>query len=754
MNRARLFGIFVITIIFSVSDACSEEIEIDGEIDETIWQQAISIGDFKVTSPLTFDLPGNKTEVKIVSDAKGIYVGFINHQNNNESIVSNTLRDADIDTDYNELIIDFDGQSARAFGFKVSRTGAVQDSIWNDENRESVDWDGDWQHAVEVDDEFWSSEIFIPWSIVTMTAVETSTRKVNLYFSRWHQGKNQRFSFPAIDRQQKTFMRKFHPVELIYKATSKIDIFPYLAYSQDLESGGHKQRLGIDVFWKPTASQQINLTLNPDFGQVESDDLVVNFGAVETFFSEKRPFFRENHDLFDLQGPASLRLVHTPRIGGEPDTEETPASDIIGAVRYSNIGEMFDFGFLSAFEDDTNQVLGRDYFAARLRYKHEDFKIGFLKTRTERPQLNRRSDVSVIDFQADPIDELSLSGQYFETTIKINPIEPESATNQTDTAWWISAEWEPFDETSHELTYFDFGQLLDVSDFGFIEQVNRQRWRYEGSYLWTDFEFGVADSMVRDIEWSWSFESNDNYQNQNLPSQFETELITTFESTNGIEVEFQQKQSGIDDLITRGNNPVLFPVSYDIGVAYFSPQNNRFRYKISYVTGKDFLKGELREYEFEPSFQVTENIGISMGLEWKKNKSWVIWDEENVLEEFKRKEFTVAFNLNAVFAERHELRLKVESVALDAVAINEFEADVFGNLNLNDEPPDSFVLSEFAAQVRYRYEISALSELYIVYSRGGEYEREELGLSTLSLLNKGVDRDDNENVFVKVKLHF
>ena len=107
-----------------------------------------------------------------------------------------------------------------------------------------------------------------------------------------------------------------------------------------------------------------------------------------------------------------------------------------------------------------------------------------------------------------------------------------------------------------------------------------------------------------------------------------------------------------------------------------------------------------------------------------------------------------------MFAEKHEFRFKLESVALEARGLNEYTADQLGFLSSTGDTADSFSLSEFATQIRYRYEIGALSELFVVYSRGGEFEDERLGYNTFSLLNRAVNRDETENLIVKLKMHF
>ena len=285
-------------------------------------------------------------------------------------------------------------------------------------------------------------------------------------------------------------------------------------------------------------------------------------------------------------------MVHTPRIGGESDIEDTDANDIELAARYNYIGESFDVGVLAASEDDSNQVFGRDYFATRLQYKNNTSRFGILRTFTKRPSAAREATVSVLDFHIEVIDEVRVNGQWIDTEVESN------FTVFSDRGWWLSAEWEPSDEQSHEFYYFDYGQFMDVSDFGFVERVNRQQFNYEGSNQWTDFK-----SNIRDLELAWYLETKNNEQNHDLPNYYSFSLTTTFNSTRAIEVEYEQQNSGIDDLITRGNNPVYFPELYKFSFNYSSKQNYDFTYEVGMALGSDFLNGRRSELEFEPSWQ-------------------------------------------------------------------------------------------------------------------------------------------------------
>ena len=369
---------------------------IDGDLEEDHWYQATLYSNFQVTQPFSLKTPSYTTDVLVHSDDHGLYIGFINQQSKSSRIAHTSLRDEEIKSDFNEVIIDFDSQGKRGYGFKVSRNNAAQDSVWRDKNREETDWNGEWLHGVKIDEEQWQTEIFIPWSVVVSIENKGFTRDIKLYFSRWHQGKRQRSSYPATDRSQLSFMDEFNTYSAVIGYKPQVDYFPYLTLDRNLLLQDNNYKFGMDVFWKPNNNQQINLSLNPDFGQVESEDLVINFNAIETFESEKRPFFRENNDLFDIWGPETLRVIHTPRIGG--DDYEGDSRDIDAAVRLTQVGEKFDVSLLSAFEKSSRQLNGRDFFALRGQYKSANWTTGFIQTYVDRPDIKRKAITKLANF--------------------------------------------------------------------------------------------------------------------------------------------------------------------------------------------------------------------------------------------------------------------------------------------------------------------------------------------------------------------
>src|SRR3546814_7399780 len=96
---------------------------------------------------------------------------------------------------------------------------------------------------------------------------------------------------------------------------------------------------------------QLTAALNPDFGQVESDNLVVNFGATETYVSDKRPFFTENQGIFDFSLlDDNSQLIYTRRVGG-PSDDGHGAADINAAVKLNGSFGSTSYGVLAADED-------------------------------------------------------------------------------------------------------------------------------------------------------------------------------------------------------------------------------------------------------------------------------------------------------------------------------------------------------------------------------------------------------------------
>ena len=114
------------------------------------------------------------------------------------------------------------------------------------------------------------------------------------------------------------FFEKLDSLEVANYTKSKLNFFPYVSSNQNSVTRFDDNKIGAEIFYNSGTGKQINATFNPDFGQAESDDVVINFSAQETFYSEKRAFFNENQSLFNINNYDRYTVMNTRRIGSAP----------------------------------------------------------------------------------------------------------------------------------------------------------------------------------------------------------------------------------------------------------------------------------------------------------------------------------------------------------------------------------------------------------------------------------------------------
>ncbi len=205
--------------------------------------------------------------------------------------------------------------AAPATTSRVSSTDDIYDGVITDEPEFNKDWDGNWQHAVGEDDAGWTVEVLIPWHIASMRDAKGDTRTLKIYLDRVIGSTGERVAWPLASLERPRFLSDFAPIDVANYSQSLLAVTPYVSGLYDNVGESSDGDAGVDVFWKPNGQTQLTATVNPDFGQVESDDLVVNFDATETFISDKRPFFTENQGIFEFTHAVGLQpvAVHATR---------------------------------------------------------------------------------------------------------------------------------------------------------------------------------------------------------------------------------------------------------------------------------------------------------------------------------------------------------------------------------------------------------------------------------------------------------
>ena len=405
------------------------EIVIDGELNEAEWKQAQAFEDFVVTRPFSLEAPTYKTKVLVYSDLEGIYVGFVNQQPMETRDRRRHNRDMlRQDYDRNVVVVDFDNKGNSAYMLGVSLSESLIDFTITNESEIDGDWDGEWFAKTSESEENWYSEFFIPWTMVSMNEQKGPNRKIGIATSRLIQHEAKYVAFPKASPLRKKFLSLLHTIEVVQSNPSRLDFYPYFVTKGDFVDDDMAYQAGSEIFFANGKGGELSVTLNPDFGQVESDNIVINYSARETFYSDKRPFFTQSQSLFEISndwypGFELYSIIHTRRIGARPDYDcskygsdsggsdedelrclnsQESNNDIDMALKYTQLGEKTDFGFFGAFEHDEDFSEGKDFFAVRTSHKTGNHKIGHMLTYVDRSAIDRDATVNAIDYQFIP----------------------------------------------------------------------------------------------------------------------------------------------------------------------------------------------------------------------------------------------------------------------------------------------------------------------------------------------------------------
>ena len=741
------------------------EIIIDGKLDEVEWNQAKQITTFYEVFPYTLDAVEDiKTVILIQESEEGIFIGFKNYQSNESMRSQSHQRDNERSiADKNGVTIDFDADKLSGYQFFVSSSGSIGDATYRNENERSYDWDADWLSAATTEEGVWYSEMFIPWKVAPMKAQSGDKRKVRMAFYRMLAGPQRVIATIKGSSYENLYLSVFNDYEFTNYQSSSIDFFPYLTINENRIEAEVDNKVGAEVFWKIDSSKQLNAAFNPDFGQVESDDVVVNFSATETFYSDKRPFFSENHSLFNVTAWRFLYVINTRRIGGEPDYDcskfdeiqedncinnKVGANDIDYAVRYSQQGESLDFGFLGASEADENFSRGKDFYSVRLRTKVDDLTIGYLGTHVHRPVIDRTAQVNSMDFDYRPSSVLRLNGLLVHSKVE----------DKNGYGFDFGLGYDPDKTRRFGFGLYYFDENLDVNDMGYLA---RNDWlMFGGRYQIRQTDFS-ADSLLRSrqYEFGWSLKSDSSFNKE--PSAIRFSIDNSFKNSSEFKFGTFYRLKGRDNRITRNSSLAPFinmPKGYGFEMDFNGPRENFLRYSVDAKRQKgDSYSGELgwtSSYRGSVSISPIETLTAKLSYRHTKETNWLNWVNDNLLATYDRKQRRTTASVQWVEGTKHELRVKAQMLAFTARNPKAYLGDTYGNLNPYQFSLPPITVSQLAFQVRYRYEIKPLAYLYVVYTKGGRVSMNDEEDSLNELYKRPWNDPQSDNFTIKVRYRF
>ena len=702
----------LITVLFSIP--LSAKITIDGVLDETEWKQAQRFEDFLITAPFSLKKPNQSTVALLLTNEKGIFVAFINQQSMDNRFRRKSERDSLESSDRNYFGIDFDGKAIMGYTFAMSLGGSKIDLIISNENQLDTDWDGDWEAETSETQTHWYSEIFLPWSVVPMTYQEQKTRTIGVVFSREIVSEAMLVSFPGVYYRRDKFLSLFHPVTVDQYESTKFDVFPYAVGSYDNLKDSSEYQAGMDLFWSLGSGQELNITVNPDFGQVESDQVVINFSPVEVLFSDKRPFFAENQGLFNISESASHSknyvLLNTRRIGSSPDyncdefsaanggsdeekfnCENQPvlANSVDIALKYYKQGENTNIGIFTAFEGDEAYSTGKEFYAFRGLKKINQQKIGYLGTFVKRDAIDREASTHTIDYENQLTDKLTFEGilMHSNTTEK----------NGYGMRWGIRHS--PNQKWENRIQYKYYDDDFDINDMGYMSRNNIKGFNVFSKYSQTEFS---EDSNINGRVYYLGLSSKENTDDLKLERSLRAGISQRSKDSSGIELHFNHKSSGRDDLITRGNPEAPF-MRVDSSLNYQLNYGSKEYKKWNYFAFMEGQKTKVSSFNFSTkikavgfNFHPTDEININIMAGKGHAKNWVNWIGSNVIGTYPLDYFTIRANASWFPKEKHELRVKFQTVVMQAETGLERLLDGHGNVNPTQQSTNGFDLGQLS----------------------------------------------------------
>ena len=756
------FLIFLTLSSFSIK---AESIIVDGVLDEPEWANAFSKNEFYQTSPFNLERTKDETLAYIISNKDGIYVGFVNKQSNSSMLSKKTLRDEMTSlSDKNSINIDFDGDGNKAYILAVNLGDSLFDAIKIKTGDFKTDWDGDWIAKTKRYDGYWVSEFYLPWNLVLMNQPPGDKRTIKYSFLRYRANEQIWVSSSGSMASRPDYFEKLDSLEITNYTKSKLNYFPYISTNQNSVTKFDDNKVGAEIFYNSGTGKQINATLNPDFGQAESDDVVINFSAQETFYSEKRAFFNENQSLFNINNYDRYSVMNTRRIGSAPsykcseeenvdecENSKKNYSDIDYALRYSQKTGKTEMGFFTARENDESFSVGRNFYAIRSRTNLGSKTLGYMLTHVDDSFNNSTATVNVIDYANVKSDQLT----YFTDLLF------SEKDNESKFGYRSQFNYQPsnFSYVSGSVLYFD--KNFQLNDFGYLKRADWIHVGLGGGFKQINF---AEQSAINQIDMSFDFNYDSDTKGNSNPIRIDQKNEITFKDTSKLKFDFGIKTSGKNTTITRKNPDFPFikiNSKKNITLDFEAVNYNFWTYdwRISFEKGDKYdsfnSDGYKREfYKIAGSYFPNDNLKINLGYRVRKENEWLIWTEDNKFGLYDSEQNTVSIGLNWFRGIKHEIRLKSQFVALQADNPRSLISDSGGYLYDSDDLVKPFTQGVVSFQIRYKYELAPLSYLYLVYSKGGRNYDDDENLSRSEIFEQSWNNPSDEVYSIKFRLKY
>ena len=738
-------------------------ITLDGKVDEAIWQRVPYFDEFIVAVPAK-GTPGEyRTELRVFATEQGLYVSGIMHQPEGTLVKRLSVRDDFLDRDSLGFTIDASGEALVGYWFIVALGGSVQDGKLLPERNYQRDWDGPWIAKTAEHELGWSAEMYFPWSMMNMPEID-GPRKIGFVATRQVSHKNERYQWPGHPYSSARFLSALNEMHVEgVQPVAQRAVIPFAAATVDEANDDNEMRVGMDLAWKPSPKMEMTATLNPDFGAVEADDVVLNLTAFETFFPEKRLFFLEGNEVFSTMPrnstgniqriitntdfsstsrrvferdfiPPPISLVNTRRIGGTANQvtledgirpirgQQNLPTDLLGAAKVT--GGLGDtrYGVMGAFEDDVEwrglntqdvevdiEDEGRDFAVARFLYEDIDVgrrSLGYLGTAVSGPQYDAYVHSIDAHYTA-PSGRVIADGELI-----MSDVDGEEGYGAIFDFLYAQR-----GNLRHkvELEYMD--EEIDFNDLGFLGRNNYANARY--IFLYNRQRLTESISNYRTTLVAEQQYNIDRGQVTNSGLYWRSSFVLP--GRNTIRTAVAYLPESYEDIDSRGNGAYRVDERgyFDVGIA--TNAANMFSWSATVGTEQEHLGDWTVNASAGVTIRPSDSFLIELDVRYKKRRGWLVYQGGRNFGSYDGTEWQPSIDLNWFMAYNHQLKLSLQWAGVRAKE-NGFFAIPEGDGDLEPaertRPDHDFTVSLLTVQLRYRWEIAPLTDLFLVYNLG------------------------------------
>jgi len=297
--------------------------KIDGILDDVVWSSAAIATDFIELRPVPgrIEPKEGRTEVKFLYDDYAIYISARMYDKPDSVVHELVSRDNIGNADFIGIVFDTFLDGVNGNGFFVTAAGVQFDAKYSLIGGEDPNWNAVWESAVKLDDKGWTAEFKIPYSALRFSSKDIQNWGMNI--TRKRTGTNRQTFWNYVDPKVDGFINQSGVLEGLkgIKAPLRLSFSPYISTllshypynTPGVKNGQAAINGGMDVKYGINQSFTLDMTLIPDFGQVQSDNRVLNLTPFEVKFDENRQFFTEGTELFNKGD-----LFYSKRIGSIP----------------------------------------------------------------------------------------------------------------------------------------------------------------------------------------------------------------------------------------------------------------------------------------------------------------------------------------------------------------------------------------------------------------------------------------------------